>query len=444
MKKNYSFFLFSILLLSVHFSFSQKNNNTITTAYLPIDTVKICEGDSVRLVASIPALDFINSNFNNSSLDSGWSTNIFPIWSNPCSPLTLPANGTVCWFGTNIYPRELVTNSFNTMTGNCKLEWDMKYGANQDTINCESPDLSYEGVHLMYSITGGATWIQFPGSDQSPSGIYGDTNYINGSGGYWIPVASNAATGPYYTWNHYYTNLPQAALSSTTRIRWYQELASGNNFDHWGIDNVKFSCGPSLPPFVWSGGNTSITVSPTSTHWYVASMPDTTQNPPGILFDSILVIVQPRPLTPIINIIGDSLYSSSNSGNQWYLNSHPIIGAVGNYYIAADTGNYQLIVSNSSECYSDTSNTITFSIAGKDEQISNSDFFIHPNPANEYFSIQSNKKITEVLILDLNAKVIKKFDQKSYIYNINDLSKGLYFVKIYTKENTRILKLIKY
>ena len=94
-----------------------------------------------------------------------------------------------------------------------------------------------EGVHLLYSANG-SPWTQFPGID------------IPGSGGYWSPVANNTATGPYYSWNHYSNQLPIEAISYYTRIRWYQNVASGNAYDHWGIDNVQITC-PTQPYISW-------------------------------------------------------------------------------------------------------------------------------------------------------------------------------------------------
>jgi len=215
------------------------------------DTYHMCLGDSLDLNSS--KSDYLmNNNFNNSTIGQGWSTNVTALWSNPCAPNGLPAEGVVLWLGANVFPRELITIGYDIHCySTCYVEFDMKYGANQNTTNCESPDLPTEGVHLMYSITGGAPWTQFAGLDQAPTGTYGSGGYVNGTGGYWTPVANNAATGPYYTWNHYKAQMPATAFSTNTKIRWYQDLASGNNFDHWGIDNVQISC-PQQPYLEWS------------------------------------------------------------------------------------------------------------------------------------------------------------------------------------------------
>ncbi len=217
---------------------------------VPMSTYHLCKGDTLDL-NSVKSDYLMNNNFNNSSVGTGWSTNVTAMWTNPCPPNGLPAQGVALWLGANVFPRELITVGYNIHCyTTCNVEFDMKYGANQNSTNCESPDEPTEGVHLMYSITGGAPWTQFTGLDLAPSGTYGTPGYVNGSGGYWTPVSNNAATGPYYTWNHYKSQIPAAAFSTNTKIRWYQDLASGNNFDHWGIDNVQISC-PTQPYLEW-------------------------------------------------------------------------------------------------------------------------------------------------------------------------------------------------
>jgi gliding motility-associated-like protein len=247
-----------ILVITIFLWFTWVNKSfSQCTVVAMIDTIpwngvkNICLGDSVDLNSQGTCGFLMNNNFNNSTLGNGWSTNVTALWSNPCPPTNLPAQGVVLWFGSNAYPRQLITVGYDMSLGGCTIDWDMKYGANQNSTNCESPDLPTEGVHLQWSINNGVTWTQFPGVDQAPSGVYGTAGYINGSGGYWTPVSGNAATGPYYQWNHYRNNVPAAASSPNTKFRWYQDIASGNTFDHWGIDNVQIVC-PAFAYVEWT------------------------------------------------------------------------------------------------------------------------------------------------------------------------------------------------
>ncbi len=253
-------YLVFILFVINNYTKSQSEFFKLTAGVnaVPMDTIHLCIGDTLKL-HSWKDDYLMNNNFNNSSLGVGWTTNITPLWSNPCPPTNAPAGGVALWFGGSTFPRELKTVSYDISCYDiCYVEFDMKYGANQNMVNCESPDIGGaglitdggEGVHLLYSNNGGLTWTQFTGIDNAPSGTYGTPSYISGSGGYWTPVAFNAAIGPYYQWNHYKCQIPAAGISTTTKIRWFQNVASGNSYDHWGIDNVQISC-PTAPVLKW-------------------------------------------------------------------------------------------------------------------------------------------------------------------------------------------------
>ncbi len=255
--------LLTIIVVTTMLLHSNVKGQFVLTAMIdtvPTEIYHMCKGDTLDL-NSVKSDYLMNNDFNTAQLGIGWSMNIglVALYTNPCAPTGLPASGATIWFGGNAYPRNLVTVGYDVSCySTCYVEFDMKYGANQNSINCESPDIgglgdtadNGEGVHLLYSANGGLSWTQFTGIDQAPTGVYGTPSYVNGSGGYWTPVAGNAATGPYYTWNHYRNQLPATAISSNMKIRWYQNVASGNQFDHWGIDNVQISC-PTQPYLEW-------------------------------------------------------------------------------------------------------------------------------------------------------------------------------------------------
>ncbi len=334
--KIYLLVIFSLIIANNTFSQCSITAKVSTIGGVPKDTVEICLGESVTLTSSGACNFLMNNNFNNGTIGTGWSSNVVASFTNPCPPTNLPASGIVCWLGQNSYPRELVTVSYDLSTGGCFINFDMKYGANQNTANCESPDLPTEGVHLQYSVNNGTTWVQFPGVDQAPSGTYGTSNYINGTGGYWTPVSGNAATGPYYQWNRYTSPIPAAASTVNTKIRWYQDIASGNAFDHWGIDNVEILCN-SLQNVKWSTGHNVFNpppITPTQTTWYVVTIMDSIQNPPLIAKDSVLVIVHPIPtsnfsvVSPVCSDYKTTLQYTGNaplnSNFNWNIGGNPI------------------------------------------------------------------------------------------------------------------------
>lgn len=69
-------------------------------------------------------------------------------------------------------------------------------------------------------------------------------------------------------------------------------------------------------------------------------------------------------------------------------------------------------------------------------------FVIYPNPAQNYFTIQSTKAIDEISIYDLQGHAVKNFKYQNQ-YGLSDLSSGIYFINIKTDKGEVTKKLIK-
>lgn len=236
----------------------------------PTQDTSICIGDSVYISAFATCNFLMDNNFNNGSIGSGWSSNANPMFNNPCGA-GLPGSGIHCWIGsfTN-FPRELVTLPFNIFNG-CYIEFEMRYAADENAVDCEDPDEPTEGVHLQYGLPPYSSWV--------------DMNY-------WTP--NYTYTGPLYTWNEYTQVIPAAAFGPSTKIRWYQDVTSGNNWDHWGIDEVEIVC-PQSQNIFWSNGPVNTTnqwVSPTVGTEYIIAIFDTLGN---MALDTVYIDVIATP-----------------------------------------------------------------------------------------------------------------------------------------------------
>lgn len=275
------FFFFSFIN---HYIYSQCNitaytdSNTTANA----DTIFLCQGDSAVLYSDGGCPTYLQSNnFDNGSLGNGWTSNASPMFNNPCGP---GVNGTTyAWIGpASSFPRELVTQAYNVTT-QCQICFDMMYATQGNASPCEGPDLSDEGVHLQYSIDGGITWI--------------DINY-------WDP---NGGTDPQMTtWNNYCENIP---INGSVQFRWFQDVTSGNDYDHWGLDNVEIFCPPPTQTVTWNDGTNDIyfdfgpfSVTPPTTTTYVVTVSDGTNSED----DTVVVDVLPSPNLSISGL--DSTY----------------------------------------------------------------------------------------------------------------------------------------
>jgi gliding motility-associated-like protein len=252
-----------ILLITLAFILTEKtfSQGCTVNGSAPFDTI-VC-GQSLRLSAfgQGQGVAVFSENFNNGSFGPGWSATTQATWTNPCSPNGV--NGTThLWMGNaSPVPRSVTTASFNL--SNCTnagvtICFDLLYAIQGQNSPCEGPDLPEEGVYVQYSTNNGTTWITI--------------NYFDPNGGN-DPQLVN--------WNNWCFQLPAAALTANTRFRWFQDIDSGADYDHWGIDNVVIYCNDPTFNIVWqhdgvnlgpSGGVDSIPVAPRITTSYVVVM----------------------------------------------------------------------------------------------------------------------------------------------------------------------------
>lgn len=75
-----------------------------------------------------------------------------------------------------------------------------------------------------------------------------------------------------------------------------------------------------------------------------------------------------------------------------------------------------------------------------------SKFVVYPNPSNDNWYVSStNQEISTIELFDIMGKKIASFQPNSTNYSINNenLSKGVYFAKVYSDGGVNSLKLIK-
>ncbi len=262
-------YFFSIIAACLLFHLETNAQCTVEASVVPTEVV--C-GDCATLSAfgQGQGLQVFNENFN-SGVPVGWDTTQQALFTNPCSPTGVDGT-THIWFGNSSgVPRFLTTlpYDFSTATAGVTICFDMLYAVQTGdpaTAPCEGPDEPGEGVHLQYSIDGGNSWI--------------DVNYFDPNGGS-DPLLIN--------WNNWCFQLPPAALTTGVKIRWYQEIDSGADYDHWGIDNVVIYYNDPTYNIIWqhdgyahgqgsSGGDNPNPACPLQTTDYIVVMSNGTQS----------------------------------------------------------------------------------------------------------------------------------------------------------------------
>lgn len=72
--------------------------------------------------------------------------------------------------------------------------------------------------------------------------------------------------------------------------------------------------------------------------------------------------------------------------------------------------------------------------------VSNNDFLLYPNPANDWVALYTNSTETEISVYDINGKLMLK--PGNNVWSVNQLQQGLYFVFVKTDMREQTLKMI--
>jgi hypothetical protein len=105
----------------------------------------------------------------------------------------------------------------------------------------------------------------------------------------------------------------------------------------------------------------------------------------GTLSPPFPVTVNQIPTAPVIFSSGDTLWSSSPTGNQWYFNGVMVPSATGQTYTPSESGWYWDAVT-INDCTSDTSNHIYITITSLND-LEAATFNIYPVPNNGLFKV---------------------------------------------------------
>lgn len=271
--------LISLLLVVtiVTFSTSQCSLNLLISE----DSVLCGECITLSAFGSMDGNIAFEEDFNSGS-PQGWQfTQSITLANNTCG-VPAPDGSDFMWMGdASVNPRDMTTVPLDLSLGG-SICFEMRYSVQSDASPCEGPDESDEGVYLQYSINNGTTWT--------------DINY-------WDP---NGGNDPMLTaWNQYCSNLPVAAQTTNTLIRWHQDDVSGANYDHWGIDNVQITLNDPNSQITWlhdnynyplgsAGGENPNEVCLSANTYYTAQITNGTNT----CIDSILVPIK----LPVVSV----------------------------------------------------------------------------------------------------------------------------------------------
>jgi len=166
---------------------------------------------------------------------------------------------------------------------------------------------------------------------------------------------------------------------------------------------------------------------------------------------TVTIGINLNPLAPSIS--QDSIYiiSDSLNGNQWYLDDVILAGETNDtlVYTLYTNGAYTIVYTDENGCFSSsdainaTIEIINVSIEEKQKELV---LNIYPNPTVEIINIESNDNIDEIVITDLNGKIVyleSNIQQKLIQINLSELTRGIYLIRINSGDTYNLKKIIK-
>lgn len=158
---------------------------------------------------------------------------------------------------------------------------------------------------------------------------------------------------------------------------------------------------------------------------------------------TINIKVNRTPIKPTVELLGNTLKSSSNVGNQWYKNGVILKDSTKQLLNGFDSGAYKVRVTEGS-CYSESD---VFVITATEPAINDFSIKLYPNPSNNYtFSVElpQNFREWQIDIFDLQGKQVfsKLHNEGTNTEQINFKVSGNYVLKVTTSKQSQAVRLI--
>lgn len=166
---------------------------------------------------------------------------------------------------------------------------------------------------------------------------------------------------------------------------------------------------------------------------------------------SVTIGINPIPLAPSISQDFIYLISDSLTGNQWYLDDVILIGETNDtlIYSSHTNGAYTVIYTDANGC-SSASDAINATIIIVDVSIDENDkvleLSVYPNPTVEIINIESNELIDDIIITDLNGRIVytnNNINSTTFQVNLSELTRGTYLIKVTSGDDYNLKRIIK-
>jgi len=146
---------------------------------------------------------------------------------------------------------------------------------------------------------------------------------------------------------------------------------------------------------------------------------------------------------------GDTLASFNASSYQWLFDGNIIPGANTNIYVAPQTGDYSVQVTDTNGCR-EISNSTHISIAGITQFFESGQVNIYPNPTSSqiYISLRGINGPVELRILsiagqEIRTQTVNTASNSTMLFDIAELPAGIYELMVLDQGRYNCYKLLK-
>ncbi len=194
--------------------------------------------------------------------------------------------------------------------------------------------------------------------------------------------------------------------------------------------------------YLWNTGATTVCIHPSNAGNYYVTVTDNANC--TSTSNQVAVSVYPVPSVSV-SVNGDTLNAFNAVAYQWYFNGNEISNATTGTYIATQSGNYTVQVTDSNGCKA-LSNTLVIT-TGIGDLTGDAQIEVYPNPnavGSWQLSVGNSLVGKEMEVFDASGRVVYKTQiAKSKTQIEIQVASGVYLLKITSGEKSYLRKLVK-
>ena len=240
-----------------------------------------------------------------------------------------------------------------------------------------------------------------------------------------------------FTVNPVVSNLQDTSLCHMCNLSAY--IATTGNTTICSGDSVTLIANAGMASYLWNNGQTTQSINATTAGNYSVTITDSSN---CSAIENITITASPEPSKPVITQNGNSLMSSSSTGNQWFLNGNLIPGATSQIYNMTGGGFYQVQV-DSNGC---KSMSAILNVVGIEENEAINNLRIYPNPVSNELIIEAigyKEKLYFEIFNSIGQSIYKGNLIEKTIVQTTNFAQGVYLIKLNNGKSFEFKKIVK-